>query len=274
MSLLSNILKIGGAGLAAGAAPFTGGVSTALLPAILAGGGAAASGLGSVLSGAAAGSADQRGSENTQAAQRNALLAQIYGTQQGAALNAANAGANEKMNQRGQALDEKKFALAAPSVRANQSVRGSILQNAQPLKLSGLPDRVASHIPTIEGGLSPAMFSDDTRALGGEMSRQALINQLKGDTFDPMESTDFSKSLLPTPKLEEFQKSGLLEKILGGLGMGSAISGAIGNGIKSRGDIPVQMVGNNTMPVPYGGEDMYRNPSNYRLPRPELMGGA
>lgn len=196
---------------------------------------------GSLLSGAAKGSADQRASENNQAAQRNQLLAQLYNTRQGATMNSLIAGANERSNQRGQALDERKFALGAPGVRAGQSVRGSIMQNAQPMTLSGLPDRIASRIPTISGGLSPALFNQNTRDLGGEMTRKALIDQLKGDEFAPMETTDFASGVLAAPKMEDYQKSGLLEKILGGLGLAGTVAGGIGGAIHSNKRVPVDV---------------------------------
>lgn len=183
--------------------------------------------LGQIASGAAQGSANQRSAENNQAAQRNALLASLYNTNQNATMNALTSASNERTSQRGQALDEKKFALTAPSTRASQSVRGSIMQNAQPVTLSGLSDKI--HVPTISGGLSPALFNADTRALGGEMTRKALIDQLKGDDFAPMEKTDFSGGVLPTPKLEDYQnKPGMLEKILGTLGLGGSLAGGVG----------------------------------------------
>jgi hypothetical protein len=184
--------------------------------------------IGKIFGGQAQGSANQRVVENNQTGDQNRLLAQMYGINQNANQNAVNAGASERMGQRNQALDEKKFALAAPSVRAGQSVRGSIMQNAQPVSLSGLPDRISSRIPTIEGGLSPALFNDNTRALGGEMTRKALIDQLKGDEFAPMEATDFSKGIMPMPEMEEMERAGLLEKILGGAGMAGDIIGGIG----------------------------------------------
>jgi hypothetical protein len=184
--------------------------------------------IGKIFGGQAQGSANQRMAENNQTGDQNRLLAQMYGINQNANQNAVNAGASERMGQRNQALDEKKFALAAPSVRAGQSVRGSIMQNAQPVSLSGLPDRISSRIPTIEGGLSPALFNDNTRALGGEMTRKALIDQLKGDEFAPMEATDFSKGIVPMPEMAEMERAGLLEKILGGAGMAGDIIGGIG----------------------------------------------
>lgn len=184
----------------------------------------AAGAIGKIAGGAAKGSADQRHVENTETAEKNRLLAQLYGTNQNATMNALMAGSRERSDQRAQGLDERKFALTAPSVRAGQSVRGSILQNAQPASISGLSDKI--HVPQISGGLTPAMFSADTRALGGEMTRKALIDQLKGDTFDPMQTTDFNKGVLPLPKMDEYQKPGLLEKILGGVGIGGSLVGA------------------------------------------------
>lgn len=184
-------------------------------------------GIGKIATGAAGGSAAQRNSENDNAARQNALLASLYNTKQSATAGALENASREGLAQRGQALDEKKFALAAPSVRAGQSVRGSILQNAQPVTLSGLPDRIASRVPQVNGGLSPALFSQNTRDLGGEMTRKALIDQLKGDDFAPMEKTNFQSGILASPKLEEYQKAGLLEKILGGIGIAGGVAGAV-----------------------------------------------
>jgi len=191
-----------------------------------------------ILGGAAKGSSNQRQSENQQTQQKNQLLAQLYGTNQNATMNALTAGSQERLQQGNQELDRRQFALTAPRTRASQSVRGSILQNAQPLTLSGLPDRVSSRIPAMSGGLTPAMFSADTRALGGELTRSALIDQLKGDEFAPMEQTDFSKGVLPMPQLEELKKSGLLEQIMGALGTGSSIAAGLGGAIQRGRSVP------------------------------------
>jgi hypothetical protein len=197
-----------------------------LIPAIM-----AASG---IFGGAAKGSADQRTSENNQTSQRNALLAQLYNTRQGATSNALSSQSREQSDHAGIDLDRRQFALNAPSRRASQSVRGSILQNAQPMTLSGLPDRVSSRIPQISGGLSPALFNQDTRDLGGELTRSALIDQLRGDDFDPLERTDFSGGVLDSPQLEQYQRPGMLEQILGGLGLAGSVAGGIGGAIQAN----------------------------------------
>lgn len=194
------------------------------LMAILAGAGL----VGKIAGGAAKGSADQRAIDNNSAAQRNALLANIYGTRQGAQLNAARMGSDEQMAHAGIDMDRKKFALAAPDVRASQAVRGNLLQNIQPVSFSGLPDRVASRIPTMTGGLTPAALGPEARQMGALLARQAVMNELKGDTFEPLQRTNFQASVLPEPKLEDYQKSGLLEKILGGLGLAGSIAGGLG----------------------------------------------
>lgn len=206
-------------------------------------------GAAGIFGGAAKGSADQRQTENNQTQNKNQLLAQLYGVNQNATMNALTAGSSERLQQGNQALDQRQFALNAPKARASQSVRGSILQNAQPLSLSGLPDRVSSRIPTMSGGLTPAMFNSDTRALGGELTRSALIDQLKGDEFAPMERTDFSKGVLAMPQLEELKQSGLLEKILGSLGLASSVAAGIGGAVqgarqpKAQTNYPIDLQG-------------------------------
>lgn len=192
------------------------------LMAILAGAG----GLGKIFGGAAKRSADERNVNNNQIAQRNSLLASLYGTRQNAALDAARLGSSERLNQAGLDLDQRRHALAAPGVRGRQAVRGSLMQHLQPVSFSGLNPRI--NVPTMTGGLTPAALGPEVREMGALLSRQAILDQLKGDTFDPMTSTDFNASLLPAPKLQEYERSGLLDKILGGLGLAGNIAGGVG----------------------------------------------
>lgn len=197
----------------------------AAIPAITAG----ASLLGKLFSGGAKGAADQRMNENDQTQRTNSLLAQLWGMSQNATGRSLEAGSQERLAQGNQDLDQRRFALSAPSARASQSVRGSLMQNLQPASFSGLPDRVSSRIPTLQGGLNPSALNADTRALGGELSRKALLDQMAGDNFAPMQQTDFSKGVLPMPELEALKKSGLLEKILGSLGMAGNVIGGVGS---------------------------------------------
>jgi hypothetical protein len=195
-----------------------------LLPAILAG--------SKILGGAVQGSAAERSNNNSQIRDQNALLAQLYGVRQGATTNALQNQSAEQMQHAGMDLNRRNFALNAPDTRMSQSVRGSILANAQPFKLEGLPDRIASRMPQISGGLTPEMFSPETRQLGQEMTRKALLDQLRGDEFEPLQRTDFQSGVLAPPKMEDYQKSGLLEKIMAGLATGGALVGGVGEAIE------------------------------------------
>lgn len=184
-------------------------------------------GIGRLFGGAAKGSADQRAVENQQTQNQNSLIAALHNNRQNAMMDAARAASGERLGQGNLDLEQRQFSLNAPRARASQSVRGSILQNAQPFQLSGLPSRISSRIPQMSGGLTPAMFNADTRALGGQLTRDALIDQLKGDDFAPMEQTDFQSAILQNPQLQELQQSGLLERIMGGLGLGASVASPI-----------------------------------------------
>lgn len=205
--------------------------------------------IGKIAGGAAKGSADQRGAENQQALQKNSLLANLYGTNQNATMQSLIAGANEKQNQAQTDLQQRQFALAAPGKRASDAARGSLLQNVRSASFSGLPSRVSSSIPTLSGGLNPdQVFSPEARQAGAQLTRQSVMDLLKGDSFAPQTATDFKSGVLPLPQLEELKKSGLLEKILGGAGLVGSLIGSIG---QMRGGTPSS---GNGLPIdPFGG---------------------
>lgn len=206
--------------------------------------------IGKIAGGAGKGAADQRAGENQQGLQRSQLLAQLYGLQQNATQRSLEAGSNERLsqgnldlNQRNFQQDQRQFALNAPGVRGRQAVRGSLMQNVQPASITGLPDRIQSNIPQMSGGLTPAALSPEVRQMGGQLQRDAIMNQLKGDPIDafaPQQQTDFSKGVLTPPQIAELEKSGLLEKILGGTGLIGSLLGSLGGrGGGSRGDLPL-----------------------------------
>lgn len=173
----------GGAG-AAGAAGAGTLASTAIgsgfIPAIaggtgLAGAGAAGAGIGGAALTAAGGSG-MRGALGT-------IGRVATGAEQGrAGGRLAEQGANSQYDR--SRLDAAKLNLEAPGMRAQNSVRGDILANAQPLSITGPITHTGGKMPTISGGLSPALLSDNTRSLGKDMSRQALMSQMAGD-FQP-----------------------------------------------------------------------------------------
>ena len=74
----------------------------------------------------------------------------------------------------------ERLGLQAPQLRARNAVRGDILANAQPAAFSG-----SGRDLQMSGGVSPALLSENSRNLGRQMSRDALLSQMKGDAFTP-----------------------------------------------------------------------------------------
>ena len=175
MSLWSAIGRIG----AVAAAPFTGGASLAALPVI--------DGLGQLSAGTAAGR--QQGRE-TQAAmqQRQDQLNQ-----------------SRYQNQ----LSAAELNLRAPMIRAGQSVRGDILANAQPFQWTGQTQMVGNiPVPQSTGGLSPALFSDNTRSLGRLLSAGAVGQQGVND----------GRAIEAPPELTPLPQAGRTDSLLSTIG--------------------------------------------------------
>lgn len=154
--------------------------------------------LGAISSGRVAG----RQAEDQSAYYGNRNIIDLYKAQQDAAIARSDAD-----------LRQKDYTLKAPQLRANNSVRGDIMANAQDATVSGVSPNIP--VPTISGGLRPSMFSQNTRDLGGLMSQQALDSQKAGDTFSPLPSTD-------APSLMNVPQPGKLDSILN-------IAGSVGS---------------------------------------------
>jgi hypothetical protein len=204
MGIWTDIGLIGGIA----AAPFTGGAS--MIPLLMAAGGAAG-GLGDALSsgGSTSGATTAAGNAATvagiaEAARANALIQQATIQQRQDQLNQLRA----------------QLALAAPGQEAKNAARGDILAGAQDATLSGLPSYL--HVPTISGGLRPSLFSGNTRALGANMSRQAMLNNMSGADVP---------ALTPLPQSTALD-TGLQAVSLGG-GLLNALSPVLGGGSPS-----------------------------------------
>lgn len=158
MSFWSTLGKIAGVAGAGIAAPFTAGQSLHALPLILSTAGSVA---GALAGGRAQGRMDEAGINQIQ--DRNKIVA---------------ADTN----------------LRAGSTRAGQAVQGDILAHAQPFRYTGGTSMAGNiPIPQSEGGLSPAIFSDSTRALGSQLSSDALRAQ-QTDHGNPASLTPLPQS--------------------------------------------------------------------------------
>lgn len=201
-------------------------------------GGGAAAGLGGYLStagkvGAALadygqGRADARLTESNAAQGANRNIIDLYQAQQ-QATNAENSFGLGKVSAGlgigNLDLNQKQFSLDAPGKRASNSVRGDILANAQDATVSGVSPNIP--VPTISGGLRPSMFSANTRALGGEMSSQALASQRAGDQFAPLPTLPDYVPGPAVPSLTDVPQAGKTDSILNTAGLVGSLASMI-----------------------------------------------
>lgn len=200
-----------------------------MIPAIL----AAAPLIAKIFGGAAKGSADQRQSDNLQGiANANANNSAVLNR---AALMNANATTRASMQnadnqfRAGLDMDRKRYLQSEPNVQAKQALVGNLLQKIQPLQLSGLSDRVQQSMPHMNSVLDA--LGPEARQSGALLAQRGLSGLQSGPTqFDPLPQVSLPDVLnLPPAQLAAMQKSGLLEKILGGVGLGASVVGALGN---------------------------------------------
>lgn len=252
-----------------------------MLGAILGG----ASLLGKLFGGAAKGSADQRITENQQRLQQ--MQAQNSDALQRALLQSNNANtrasmANDNAYQRasmtnannlsraGLDLDRRRYGLQEPSVQARQALAGSLLSRIKPVQINGMPAGMGVRSSIIDA------IGPEAREAGSLLAQRGLSGLQRG----PAQFDALPDAALPNLTLPEFanlppatqaalQKSGLLEKILGGVGLAGSIIGGLGElGGFEKGGGGTTL--NNQMASAYSGMDQYGNPSQFTLPRTGL----
>ena len=195
-----------------------------------------AAALGKVLGGASQGASAGRQLETQNNATQDTQRTTQYGINQQAILDALKQAESANMNRATLDLNQRNFALNAPTTRMSQSARGSMLANAQDLQIS----HPRANIPTITGGMRPSALSPETRQLGALVARQTLLDQMKGDTFDAVPQQNWQGGVVappgvtPQPQASGLEKWGGIAGILGNLtssGVG-AYQQAIGQQMK------------------------------------------
>ena len=197
-----------------------------------------AAALGKVLGGASQGASAGRQLETQNNATQDTQRTTQYGINQQAILDALKQAESANMNRATLDLNQRNFALNAPTTRMSQSARGSMLANAQDLQIS----HPRANIPTITGGMRPSALSPETRQLGALVARQTLLDQMKGDTFDPVPQQNWQGGVVappgvtPQPQASGLEKWGGIAGILGNLaGAGvSTYQQAIGQQANTR----------------------------------------
>lgn len=197
-----------------------------------------AAALGKVLGGASQGASAGRQLETQNNATQDSQKTTQYGINQQAILDALKQAESANMNRATLDLNQRNFALNAPTTRMQQSARGSMLANAQDVSVS----HPRAHIPTITGGARPSALSPETRQLGALVARQTLMSQMKGDTFDAVPQQNWQGGVVappgvtPQPQASGLEKWGGIAGILGNLaGAGvSTYQQAIGQQANTR----------------------------------------
>lgn len=235
---------------------------------------AAAPLVGKLLSGGAKGAAAERGGQNDFTLARNQQALSQYGTQQNALIQSLLAKGQEATNRyntnqgattaatsglqnatsraleagSAEGMDRARLGLQAPTIRAKQSVLGSLMKNLQPVKIQG-PAGQRGHESSITGGLSASALDPTTRQHGEELMQAALMAQLSGSdvpaatdfksgiqdwkssVLDVPEATDYSKGILPPPEMGDYKEAGKLES---GLSMGGIIGNLLGELLRKQ----------------------------------------
>lgn len=231
-------------------------------PAALLAAGPIAGLMGKIFGGAAKGSAEQRMGENQQALLQAQLQNSDNIARAGLMSNNANTRAgmqNDNATTRasmqnsdnqfraGLDLQRKQFSQNEPSVQARQAMVGSLLSRIQPIRAPG----GGSQMPSIIDALGP-----EAREAGGLLSQRGLSGLQSGPSkFADIPGVSLPDVTLPDvlnlppQQLAALQKSGLLEKIMGTLGIAGSAIGAFGSG-----NTPVTPTSGNGLPIdPYGG---------------------
>lgn len=197
------------AGIAA--APLTGGTSLlATLGSIASKAAPIAGAIGNVASGAAKGSADQRLMEGNQALN----YAQLQ--QQGARdrFSSDLAGANA---QYGAGMQGAQFAREGQDRERKQQILSSLLGGMQDLKHTPGNPKIAAAMGQSTGGARPSALTGNNEAL------MALLGapQIAAPEFQ-------APTPYAGPELPQMPNAGAMEKILGGVGLGGSLLGALG----------------------------------------------
>lgn len=218
----------------------------ALLPLIM----MAAPAIGKIFSGAAQGSAQQRTGENQQAMLQaqmqnadNIARAGLQSNNANTRADMANANATTRASMQnsdnqfraGLDLQRKQFTQREPSVQARQAMAGSLLSRIQPMNGSSSNSIINALGPDArEAGSLLAQ-----RGLSGLQSGPSKFEDIPGVSLPDLTLPDVLN--MPPQVLAQMQKSGLLEKIMGTVGLIASGAGAIGSargGSKSAGFEP------------------------------------
>jgi len=188
--------------------------------------------IGKLLSGAAKGSSDERNSENYQRLQqeqiRNQYILQRAQTMNQDAIARAQVQSTDGLNRANLDLNRKAFQQQEPDAQAMQALRGSLLSRIQPMQMTGLSERVSARMPKMNSIIDA--IGPEARQAGSLLAQRGLSGLESGGTqFAEMPAMNMAPTTeIPPATMMALQKSGLLEKIMGGLGLAGSVVGGLG----------------------------------------------
>ncbi len=217
--------------------------------------------IGKIFGGAAKGSADQRMAENQQALLRaqmqntdNLSRAGLMSNNATTRASMANdnaqtrAGMQNTDNQfrAGLDLQRKQFSQNEPNVQARQALTGSLMSRIQPMRAPGGFQQRPSILDAIGPEAREAGSLLSQRGLQGLQAGPSKFADIPGVSLPDVTLPDVLN--MPPQVLAQMQKSGLLEKIMGTIGViGSTVGAFNPSGDNAQADYSDQLYG-------YGGK--------------------
>jgi len=126
-------------------------------------------------------------------------------------------------------MSEYEQKLAAPQARASNAVRGDVLANLQDVGVSGPP---GVNVVDFSGGLRPSILSGNSRALGAQMSKEALLDALDGKTPTPYSSMAplnlSSITARSAPEQTPLPQASRIDKVMEAIGLYGGLAAGIG----------------------------------------------
>jgi hypothetical protein len=180
----------------------------------------------SLIGNIAGGRSQGKQAASSTALQQDQIANQRYGTQQQATMNALLGASNENLRTADTDLERRKYTLDAPDQRGATAVKGDLMSRAQDVNIT----HPRATIPTITGGARPSMLSPETRQLGQSMTRNALAQQLAGDTFTDVPQQDWKGGVLTPPQPNAQPTSNWFDKFLSVAGPIAGAAGAVATG--------------------------------------------
>lgn len=151
-------------------------------------------------------------------------------------------------------MSEYDTRLSAPQARANNSVRGDILANVQDVGVSGPP---GVNVTNFSGGLRPSLLSGNSRALGAQMSKEALLSELANDEPTPyssMKPFDVSSILnRAAPEQTELPQESGMDRVMQQISLWGGLAGAGLNAMGQPNQPSAQTLAGQLATNPYRG---------------------